>query len=219
MIAHVVVSYADPKTMNDVRLPFDGLFRADTRHAARTFDRGFRWDFDQKDLNESARALFRHLDKIFNILRGPDYVFLSSIELDVEAGRFPDLLVQYFRDEAWTDSQSYFVAPIKQTRRDSEYAVGRLSFEASTGQTVRVLAQNGGFRWGSALRVWGLQVSEARIADVIEMSPDDGEQVRRAEVLARAAWLADADLNSLALWLSSDVGDDERAELARLKTG
>jgi|SRR6267142_171029 len=204
--------------MNDNSLPFDGLFRTDSRHAARTFDRGFRWDFDEKNLNESARALFRHVDKVFNILRAPDHVFLSSIELDAEAGRFPELMVQYFRDEAWADSQSYFVAPIKRTGSGSEYAMGRLTFEAALGQTARVLAQNGGFRWGAGLRVWGLQVSEAQIADAIEMSPDDAEQVKRAEVAARAAWLADADLNSLALWLSSGVDEDSRAKLAKLKT-
>jgi hypothetical protein len=125
-------------------------------------------------------------------------------------------MVQYFRDEAWADTQSYFVAPIKRTGRGSEYAVGRLTFEAAPGQTVRVLAQNGGFRWGAGLRVWGLQVSEGQIADAIEMSPDDAEQVKRAEVAARAAWLADADLNSLALWLSSGVDDNSRAKLANL---
>ena len=96
--------------------------------------------------------------------------------------------------------------------------MGRLTFEAAPGQTARVLAQNGGFRWGAGLRVWGLQVSEAQIADAIEMSPDDAEQVKRAEVAARAAWLADADLNSLALWLSSGVDEDSRAKLAKLKT-
>jgi hypothetical protein len=204
--------------MNETSLPFDDLFRTDTRHAARTFNRGFRWDFDEEDLNESARALFRHLDKIFNILKARDYVFLSSIELDAEAGRFPELMVQYFRDEAWADTQSFFVAPIKRTGRGSEYAVGRLTFEAAPGQTVRVLTQNGGFRWGAGLRVWGLQVSEARVADAIEMSPDDAEQVRRAEMVARAAWLADIDLNSLALWLSSEVDDDSRAKLGNLMT-
>lgn len=94
--------------------------------------------------------------------------------------------------------------------------MGRLTFEAAPGQTVRVLAQNGGFRWGAGLRVWGLQVSEGQIADAIEMSPDDAEQVKRAEVAARAAWLADADLNSLALWLSSGVDDNSRAKLANL---
>lgn len=65
--------------MSDNTLPFNGLFHTDSRHAARTFDRGFRWDFDEKDLNESARALFRHVDRVFDILREPDHVFLSSI--------------------------------------------------------------------------------------------------------------------------------------------
>jgi hypothetical protein len=60
-------------------------------------------------------------------------------------------------------------------------------------------------------------VSEARIADAIEMSPDDAAQVRRAEVVARAARLADIDLNSLALWLSSEVDEDSRAKLGKLK--
>jgi hypothetical protein len=92
------------------------------------FDGGFRWDFDEVDLNESARALFRHLDRVFEILRRPGFVFLSTIELDAEAGRFPDVLVQYFRDPDWVDTQSFFVAPIKRTGSDSAYAVGRLTF-------------------------------------------------------------------------------------------
>ena len=204
--------------MTDSTLPFGGLFRAESRHVARTYDQGFQWDFDEEDLNESARALFRHLDQIFDVLRASDYVFLSSIELDAEAGRFPELLVQYFRDDVWEDTQSYFVAPIKRTGRGSQYATGRLTFEAAPGQTVRVLAQNGGFRWGAALRVWGLQVAEAGIAEAIEMSTDDVEQVMRAESVARAAWLADIDLNSLALWLSPAVGEHPRAKLAALRT-
>jgi hypothetical protein len=114
--------------MDQILVPFDGLFRADTRHGARVFDGGFRWDFDEVDLNESARALFRHLDRVFEILRRPGFVFLSTIELDAEAGRFPDVLVQYFRDPDWVDTQSFFVAPIKRTGSDSAYAVGRLTF-------------------------------------------------------------------------------------------
>lgn len=73
--------------MDQVLAPFDGLFRTDTRYGARMFEGGFRWDFDEADLNESAKALFRHLDRVFEILRTPECVFLSTIELDVEAGR------------------------------------------------------------------------------------------------------------------------------------
>jgi hypothetical protein len=204
--------------MNDLTPPFGGLFRTESRHVARTYDQGFQWDFYEEDLNEAARVLFRRLDEIFDILSAPDFVFLSSIELDAEAGRFPELLVQYFRDDAWADTHSYYVAPMKRLGRDSAYATGRLTFEAAPGQTVRVLAQNSGLRWGSALRVWGLQVPDASIAGAIEMVPDDVGQVRRTESVARAAWLADIDLNSLALWVSPAVGEHQRAKLAALRT-
>ena len=48
----------------------------------------FRWDFDEADLNESAKALFHRLDQVFDILDAPGFAFLSTIELDAEAGRF-----------------------------------------------------------------------------------------------------------------------------------
>ena len=201
--------------MNQILAPFDGLFRTDTRHGARVFDAGFRWDFDEADLNESARALFRHLDRVFDILRTPGFVFLSTIELDAEAGRFPDVMAQYFRDPDWADTQSFFVAPIKRTGSDTIYAVGRLTFEAASGQTVRVLGQNGGFRWGAGLRVWGLQVAEGDIPNAIDMSPDNQEQLKAVSEVARAAWLAEVDLNTLALWVSPAVDESRREQLVR----
>src|SRR6266850_3199089 len=201
-----------------MHIPFNGLFRTDTRHGARVFEGGLRWDFDEEDLNESAKALFRHLDRVFEILQAPTFVFLSTIELDAEAGRFPDVLAQYFRDVDWADTQSFFVAPIKRTGRESAYADGRLTFEATPGQTVRVLGQNGGFRWGAGLRVWGLQVAENQIPNTIDMSPDNEEHVKAVHEVARAAWLAEVDLNTLALWLSPSVGRDQRDRLARIRT-
>jgi hypothetical protein len=116
-------------------IPFAGLFRTDTRHGARVFEGGFRWDFDKADLNESARAVFHHLDRVFEVLYAPAFAFLSTIELDADAGRFPDVLAQDFRDDAWSDTHSF-----------------------------RVLAQNGGFRWGASLRVWGIQVPKVEIS-------------------------------------------------------
>jgi len=67
----------------------------------------FRWDFDEADLNESAKALFHRLDQVFDILDAPGFAFLSTIELDAEADRFPDALAQYFGDDAWADTQSF----------------------------------------------------------------------------------------------------------------
>jgi hypothetical protein len=72
--------------MDPVLNAFDGLYRMDTRHGARVFSSGYRWGFDEVDLNESAKPLFRHLDRLFEILRVPS-LFLSIIELDAEAGR------------------------------------------------------------------------------------------------------------------------------------
>jgi hypothetical protein len=205
--------------MFDTTLPFGGLFRSDTVHAPRTFDSGFRWEFyDETDLNESARALFHHLDSVFRTLSAPGYMFLSSIELDAEAGRFPDVLAQYFRDDEWDYSQSYFVAPIKRVGSTDEYSTGRLTFEALPGQTVRALAQNGGFRWGAGLRVWGCQALVPHVAEAIEMYPFDAEQARRVEPHIRAAWLADVDLNCLALWVCDAVDEDLRRRLAAMKT-
>jgi hypothetical protein len=204
--------------MNEIVVPFNGLFRTDTGHSARTFS-GLRWDFPARDLNESARALFTHLDRLFGVLHRPGFVFLSTIELDAEAGRFPEVLLQYFRDEEWADTQSFFVGPIRRIGKGSLWTVGRVTFEASAGQTVRVLAQNGGFRWGAGLRVWGLQVPEDRVGETIEMSTDDGRQLAAVHEVARGAWLAGADLDVLALWLSSSVGEETRAQINRFASG
>ena len=196
--------------------PFNGLFRTDTRHGARAFEGGLRWDFDEADLNESAKALFRHLDRVFEVLQTPGFVFLSTIELDVDAGRFPDVVAQYFADPDWSDTHSYFVAPLKRTGDESSYTVGRLTFEAMPGQTVRVLGQNGGFRTGSALRVWGLQIARSDIADLIDLSPSGEEQTQALHRSARAAWLTEMDLNTLALWVAPSVDEAQRTRLAKL---
>jgi hypothetical protein len=204
--------------MTNTEVPLGGLFQANGATLAPGFDGGLRWDFPASDLNKSARSLFRHLDRVFDILQARECVFLSTIELDVEAGRFPDVVAQYFRDEPWADTQSFFVAPIKSTNRSNSFPIGRLTYEAIPGQTVRVLGQNGGFRWGSALRVWGLQVPRAQIADVIELSTDDAAQLNAVHRVARAAWLASPDLDALGLWISLEIHDDARRALTSIPT-
>jgi hypothetical protein len=91
------------------------------------------------------------------------------------------------------------VAPLKRVDSEAFYSVGRLTFEAAPGQTRRVLDQDGGFRWGASLRVWGLQVPKADIATAIDMSPDNPEHVAAVHGIARAAWLlgVDVDMNAL----------------------
>jgi hypothetical protein len=134
-----------------------------------------------------------------------------------ERGRFPDVLTQYFRDEDWADSQSFYVAPMKSTA-GSPYPVGRLTFEATPGQTVRVLRQNGGFRWGAGLRVWGLQVAEYQVPNTIDLDLDDDGHLKAVHELARAVWLAGVDLNTLGLWVAPSVEQDRKDRLARMRT-
>jgi hypothetical protein len=200
--------------MSQIHTPFNGLFKTD----GHLFDGGFRWDFDHSDLNESAKALFHHLDRVFEILRAPGFAFLSTIELDAEPGRFPEVLSQYFWDPDWADTQSFFVAAIARTAKESTYPVGRLTFEATEGQTVRVLAQNGGFRWGAGLRVWGLQVQENDIPNTINRSRDNSEDLKAVEAVARAAWLADVDLNALELWIAPSLNQSHSDKLVRMRT-
>jgi hypothetical protein len=57
--------------MADQTPSFGGLFRTDLRNVARTCDQGLQWDFRENDLNDSTRALFRRLDKIFQIRGHP----------------------------------------------------------------------------------------------------------------------------------------------------
>ena len=80
--------------------------------------------------------------------------------------------LEYLRDDNWNHTQSFFVAPLRRIGKGSLSAVGRITFEASQSQTERALAQNGGFRWGSNLRVWGIQADAEHIAKVIEISPE-----------------------------------------------
>ena len=196
--------------MNETRTPFHELF------SARTESTVVHWEFPSDDLNESARELFRHVDRLFESLNQSGFVFLSTIELDADAGRFPDVLVQYFRDEVWAHTQSYFIAPIRRIGPGNLYAMGRLTFEAPPGQIRRVLAQDCGFRWGAGLRVWGLQVPADRIADTIDVAPEDAMQANLVQKGVRAAWLASSDLDGLSLWLSPSVDVESRARVTRL---
>src|SRR6266545_6470583 len=89
---------------------------------------GLKWEFVRRDLNESGRDLFDHLDRVFDILRTESGAFLTSIELDAERGRFPDVVVQHFWDETVEDTDALFVAPITAIG-----SCGRLTFETRSG--------------------------------------------------------------------------------------
>jgi hypothetical protein len=202
--------------MQDWTAFFDGLFRIDGHDAPRDFS-GLRWEFRGADSNDSAKALFRHVDRVFEILELRGHTFLTSVELDAEPGRFPEVLLQYFRDDAWDDTKAFFVAPIQHTSGERGIPVGRLTFESEPGQLARVLRQNGGLRWGSALRVWGMQVVTEQLPEAIGLSPYDGEHLDVLQSICRTAWVASHNLNALAVWLVPSLRGDVKTQLRRLK--
>lgn len=173
------------------------------------------WEFPAGDLNESARALFRRIDSLVETLRNPDYTFLVSIELDMEAGRFPSAMAQYFNDVAGSEDRTFFVKAVRHTPGEGA-PVGRLTIEIEPGDLALVLRQDDGFRWGANVRVWGLQVQRVDVPGLIELDPFD--DTVRAELAGRcrSAWVAADDLDGLALWVSHLVLAPERARLNRL---
>jgi hypothetical protein len=201
--------------MSDYATGFERLFSLEWHGSARQYSDGFRWDFPSSDLNESARSLFRRLDSIFETLHHPNHAFLTSIELDAEAGRFPDLLAQYFHELTDAESRTFFVAPIRHLAGEG-YPVGRLTFAAEPDDLARVLRQDGGIRWGAALRVWGLQVPHEYVEEVVGLSPFDVVHRPMLARRSRAAWIAADDLHALALWVSSTVSASERERVAQL---
>jgi hypothetical protein len=176
---------------------------------------GLMWEFERRDLNESASDLLVHLDRVFEILATESCAFITTIELDVERGRFPEVIVQHLWDETVDDSDALFVAPISGIG-----SCGRMSFETRPGQIARALRYNDGWRWGAYLRAWGVQVRREDIPDVIEVSPFETEAQGALSALrevSRAAWLASPDLDVLALWINPAVVPDEGPEMTRLR--
>jgi len=61
-------------------------------------------------------------------------------------------------------------------------------------------------------------VAESDFSNIIDMSPDNEDQAKALHRAARAAWLAEVDLNTLALWISPSVNKDQRDLLTRIQT-
>jgi hypothetical protein len=73
---------------------FGGMFDRKRPAGALSFKREFRGS----DSNESAKQMFAYVDRLFEAVRQPGYVFLSTIELEVECGRFPEVVAAYFAE-------------------------------------------------------------------------------------------------------------------------
>jgi hypothetical protein len=170
--------------------------------------------FDGADLNQCARRLLNHIDLVVGRLRNQSEVSLGTIELDVEPGRFPELLVSFFNDPSWDYSTRFCVGTICKSQPNPAYEVGQLVFEMRPGQLARLLSLNGGWRWGAGLRLGGLHLPDSDVAIAIKGSPFDPEHAARLERLAKSAWAASADMDHFSAWVSADS-----PELRHLLTG
>ena len=168
-----------------------------------------RWTFKNKDSNESARRMFAQTDRLMRELNIPDHVFLSTIELDVDPGRFPEVLAAYFQHATWGYDKRFFIGQIEKVNPGDSYAVGRLTFEAEVGQLVEVL----GFRWGANLRVGGVQVPNSAVPQALRSNLFEAQVWSELEGIVRLAWVASKDLDKLAVWASAD---DIQATLSTL---
>jgi len=192
---------------------FDRLF--DQQTSVWKFEDGYRLEMSRPDLNDSVRALCALVDELLRAFDRPDHVFLIGIENDATRGRFPEVLTQYFRDVDSAEERIYFVAPIRHPQ-EGGHSTGRLDFAAKPGELRTVLSLDEGFRWGSALRVWGLQIESGLVAGVLERDPYAASDRERIGAGLRATWRAADDLDALGLWLSNSVSDVERRKLSEL---
>jgi hypothetical protein len=146
------------------------------------------------------------MDRLFAVAKDPGYVFLTTIENDAEAGRFPQVVLNFFAGEFWSTSARFFVAQMAHVSSTPAAVVGRLTFETRPQQLARVLALNDGFAWGSDLSVGGVQVRDRDVPEALTLNPFAPSDARRLETLAQLAWAASRDLDKLGLNVFS--GDD-----------
>jgi hypothetical protein len=166
------------------------------------------WRFEGADSNQSARRLFKRLDLVLERLKDPAWVFVATIELDAGPGQFPAVLVSFFEDPAWDYTTRFYLGPILKNESEPQYTVGELVFEMrDVQQLFRLLALGDGFRWGTGLRLGGVQVLDSAVATAIEGSPFDPEHAARLERVSRLGWAASSDLDKLSIWISPNHDD------------
>jgi hypothetical protein len=151
---------------------------------------------------DSARPLqcFARIDRLLAALGEPGLVALNTIQLDVEAGKFPDVLAAFFADEHWDYQDRWMIGGICKDDRADTYRHGRFTFEARSGLTERLLVVGDGVRWGAPLLLGRVVVHDSDVATAIRQSPFEAPG-RELEAVSRSAWAATKDLDGLAVWV------------------
>jgi hypothetical protein len=182
--------------VSETQLPFAGIF--DPTVPGRGGQVSWQWrDFD---LNLAATKMLTHVDRMLERFSDVDTVWLGTIELDVVPGRFPEVFAAFVSDPERDDSERFCVPEIL------DGSFGTLICELRVGRLKRLLEVDGGYRWGSALRVGAVQVPGASVDIALRGSLFDPGHASVVEKLAHCAWAASADLNSVAMWASMPDG-------------
>lgn len=160
----------------------------------------WRWAFQARDLNDSARRMFAHLDLVRHQCGRPGSVFLDTVELDANAGRFSDVVSAFFAHPEWSYQTRFFIEPMENVGPGDVGVVGRITFEIGGVPLPAVLALNDGFRWGPNLLVGGIQVEESKVAEALRRNPFRSADWEWLAASAQLAWAAARDLDVLAVW-------------------
>jgi len=143
--------------------------------------------------------MFAHLEVMRRQCARAGFVFLDTVELDAEAGRFPDAVTAFFAHPEWSHGTRFFVDQMEHSQLGDAGVVGRLTFEAGIPLTA-VLDLNDGFRWGANLLVGGVQVREESVAGALRRNTFGESDREWFAATAQLAWAAGRDLDTLAVW-------------------
>ena len=141
--------------------------------------------------------MLTHVDRMLERFSDVDAVWLGTIELDVVPGRFPEVFAAFVSDPERDASERFCVPEIL------DGSFGTLICELRVGRLKRLLEVDGGYRWGSALRVGAVQVPVTSVEVVVKRSLFDPRHASVVAKVARCAWAASADLNAIAMWTAA----------------
>lgn len=156
----------------------------------------------------SAKRLFAYIDLVMSHTKCDGYVYLATIELDLDAGRFPEVVQAYFASAEWDYRERYCLGEVCKDDVADTFRHGRITFEAHPRLAWHLLTNEAGYlRWGAALSVGGVQVADAHVATALRQSPFSPNGAAALEPITRVAWSANRKLTAASLWFRENEED------------
>ena len=146
------------------------------------------------EANEQAMATCRTLTAVLRSVALQGQVFVTAIEMDADAGRFPGLLDTFFGDPYWDYDTRFYVREMRQTSKSDTPLYGLLSAEGDAEFVERMLQFGDGIRWAANLSVEGIQIPDGLVADVLDRWPLDRATIEAFGAHVRLAFKLSHDL-------------------------